>query len=435
MKTLFARALALLLPATAAVLHAQVPQLTNCQGRVAGGTVNSNGLGNPLGAANTDRGGNGQNNLSKSIAGLDLIDPNSFAVRITPGVAPVYLLPVMRRAATAGSETFGLMYTTDDFATVHDLVDSDLATATGGLRDPSLFHLDGVWYCACTLAAWVPAQYPPNPPAQHLFRILKSTDLVNWSTLADVSVTDCLGYVWAPKFFHDPHSDRMYVSLSGIFLEDGNHRPVLASASRSDLTTWSAWNTPSGLPANFIDFQITTDGVFYYATGAASASAPSLAIYRSTTIASGYTLFSSFDFGAGVYAEQCWLECIGPNTWSMCYTLPSMYKTYRRISIDGMATWSTPTQINNYTTSAKNFACPYLLQAAPAHGQPGQMRVIFGPIAAGSTYTVKYRTDLASGTWLPLTGVAQSDNGTERTITDLSATGPQKFYHIEITKP
>ena len=44
MKTIFIRALALLL-FTAAMLHAQVPQLVNYQGRVAVGTVNFNGSG------------------------------------------------------------------------------------------------------------------------------------------------------------------------------------------------------------------------------------------------------------------------------------------------------------------------------------------------------------------------------------------------------
>src|SRR5436190_18160121 len=44
MKTIFTRALALLL-FTAATLHAQVPQLVNYQGRVAVGTVNFNGSG------------------------------------------------------------------------------------------------------------------------------------------------------------------------------------------------------------------------------------------------------------------------------------------------------------------------------------------------------------------------------------------------------
>ena len=74
----------------------------------------------------------------------------------------------------------------------------------------------------------------------------------------------------------------------------------------------------------------------------------------------------------------------------------------------------------------------------PAHpGQflPGQSNVIFSPRFSGRTYIVKYRTDLATGTWLTLSGTTQNDSVTQRTVTDLNASNPQKFYRIEITKP
>ena len=77
----------------------------------------------------------------------------------------------------------------------------------------------------------------------------------------------------------------------------------------------------------------------------------------------------------------------------------------------------------------------FLVKSAPVTGQPGQMRVIFSPILGGRTYTVKFRTDLATGSWLTLTGTTENDNGTERTVTDTGATDVRKFYHIEITKP
>ncbi len=74
----------------------------------------------------------------------------------------------------------------------------------------------------------------------------------------------------------------------------------------------------------------------------------------------------------------------------------------------------------------------------PAHpGQflPGQQSVIFSPRFSDRIYTVKFRTDLTTGTWQPLTGTTQGDNGTIRTVTDTGAAGTQKFYRIEITKP
>ena len=75
----------------------------------------------------------------------------------------------------------------------------------------------------------------------------------------------------------------------------------------------------------------------------------------------------------------------------------------------------------------------------PAHpGQflPGQKNLIFNPRFAGRTYTVFSKTDLATGSFVPLANPsAPGDNGPERTITDLSASGTRKFYRIEITKP
>ena len=80
-------------------------------------------------------------------------------------------------------------------------------------------------------------------------------------------------------------------------------------------------------------------------------------------------------------------------------------------------------------------ASRFNLTLAPVTGQPTQKRAIFSPIVAGRTYSVEYRTSLTAGTWQPLTGTTQSDNGAERTITDTSATGTAKFYRVNVSKP
>ena len=77
----------------------------------------------------------------------------------------------------------------------------------------------------------------------------------------------------------------------------------------------------------------------------------------------------------------------------------------------------------------------FVLNIAPVPGQPAQRNLIFSPRFSDRTYVVKYRTDLATGTWLTLTGTTQGDSGTARTVTDTGAAGLQKFYHIEIAKP
>lgn len=68
-------------------------------------------------------------------------------------------------------------------------------------------------------------------------------------------------------------------------------------------------------------------------------------------------------------------------------------------------------------------------------GFPTQKKIIFSPIVAGRTYSVKTSTTLGTGAvWSSLTG-SVSDNGNERTVTDTSATGGAKFYSVEIVKP
>ena len=69
-------------------------------------------------------------------------------------------------------------------------------------------------------------------------------------------------------------------------------------------------------------------------------------------------------------------------------------------------------------------------------GQPGQKNVIFSPRFTDRSYTVKAKASLLTvGGWTPINASAPSDAGQERTITDLSATGPAKFYQVEIAKP
>ncbi len=68
-------------------------------------------------------------------------------------------------------------------------------------------------------------------------------------------------------------------------------------------------------------------------------------------------------------------------------------------------------------------------------GQPFQRQIVFGPILAGRSYTVLSTTTLP-GTWTTITGASQSDNGTQRTVTDPNAaSAPVKFYRVQITIP
>lgn len=66
----------------------------------------------------------------------------------------------------------------------------------------------------------------------------------------------------------------------------------------------------------------------------------------------------------------------------------------------------------------------------------GQQNLIFAPRFTDRTYSVTAKPNLLTGgDWEEINGATSGDNGTERTITDLNATGPAKFYRIEITRP
>lgn len=78
----------------------------------------------------------------------------------------------------------------------------------------------------------------------------------------------------------------------------------------------------------------------------------------------------------------------------------------------------------------------FILSNARPAGQPGQMDIVISPRLPGRTYTVTTSPTLGPGAvWAPLTGHTTTDNGTTRTITDPAATGPLKFYRVEITRP
>ncbi|MBK8479074.1 MAG: hypothetical protein IPL39_23165 [Opitutaceae bacterium] len=77
---------------------------------------------------------------------------------------------------------------------------------------------------------------------------------------------------------------------------------------------------------------------------------------------------------------------------------------------------------------------PYFdLQFSPVSGHADQLSFSFGPIYAGRTYIPEFCTDLAAGNWQPLTTTsAPVDANGRRTLVDLAASGPRKFYRVKL---
>jgi len=76
----------------------------------------------------------------------------------------------------------------------------------------------------------------------------------------------------------------------------------------------------------------------------------------------------------------------------------------------------------------------FLLRIEPVPGEPAHRALKFSPVLPDRTYTVKSNTGLA-GPWQDLVGPLDDQQQPERSVTDLQATEPRKFYHVEITKP
>jgi PKD repeat protein len=83
-----------------------------------------------------------------------------------------------------------------------------------------------------------------------------------------------------------------------------------------------------------------------------------------------------------------------------------------------------------------NPASIFVIQPGSVQNLPGQFSFQFAPVVAGRNYTPQYSLDLSSGVWQSLTNYAgPMTNGTQITVTDLSATNQSKFYHIGISLP
>ncbi len=68
-------------------------------------------------------------------------------------------------------------------------------------------------------------------------------------------------------------------------------------------------------------------------------------------------------------------------------------------------------------------------------GSSDRMSLIFSPRVAGRSYVVQSRPVVASGAFVDLGSVSVADAGAVRTVTDLNASGTNKYYRVRISKP
>jgi hypothetical protein len=75
----------------------------------------------------------------------------------------------------------------------------------------------------------------------------------------------------------------------------------------------------------------------------------------------------------------------------------------------------------------------FRIEAVP--GISTNQDLVFSPRFPSRTYWAEFRTSADAGLFVPVPVTATSDAGSERTITDLQATDPARFYRIGITYP
>lgn len=75
-------------------------------------------------------------------------------------------------------------------------------------------------------------------------------------------------------------------------------------------------------------------------------------------------------------------------------------------------------------------ASRFSLTIKPVPGHPDRRLLSFGPCVAGAVHTVLASSDLRD--WSPLAAATTSTAGDQRSVTDLAATGAEKFYRVAV---
>lgn len=82
-----------------------------------------------------------------------------------------------------------------------------------------------------------------------------------------------------------------------------------------------------------------------------------------------------------------------------------------------------------------NGASVFRVRIKDMPGQPTMKQLVFGPCLSDRTYTILSCNNLAVGNWsVPVTSTS-TDNGTERTVTNLDTTAGTMFYRVSIAYP
>ncbi len=206
-----------------------------------------------------------------------------------------------------------------------------------------------------------------------------------------------------------PETDTTQLQAS-LVLDDASTMSIAASA-----LSWSIVSGP-------ID-SISSSGLVLAGSTYANSSATVSGSFLGKTASVGLTVLEGIADNFGLYAGDA-LD----DAWQVQYFGPGNVNARPGTDFDGdgfsnlseFAAGTAPTSSSSFfTISARHLG--------------GSAQITFSPRLTDRSYTVQYSTDLS--TWQALTGHSISDNGSERTITDPSASAPQRLYRVLLTKP
>ena len=182
-----------------------------------------------------------------------------------------------------------------------------------------------------------------------------------------------------------------------------------------------SWSVVAGPITGVSGKGLATAGIVYQNTGATVQGS-----FGGFTGSLGFTVLDSIADNFGIYAG----DGIGDD-WQVQYF--GQNNPLAAPNADGSGTGQT--NFFKYTAGLNpmNPNSRFTLRLENVPGQPGRKNLIFSPRLSDRTYTVKTKPNL-TGSYSALTSFSTTDNGQERTVTDLSAGGATKFYEVEITK-
>ncbi len=241
-------------------------------------------------------------------------------------------------------------------------------------------------------------------------------------------ITNKSGYVGQ---LYDPIG--LVLSATPTTVNEGTTRQLSVIVQLDDLSTLAlasnapAWNVVSGPITSVSASGVATAAIVYQDTGATVS-----ATYQGNSGQLGLTVVNVNNDDFGTYAGDGI-----DDAWQVQYFGIGNPNAGPNMDPDGDGV----TNLFEYVagTNPTDPNSKFSLLVSPVVGQPGQKKLDFSPRFPDRTYVVESIPTLitggGAGVWTPLSGSTTSDNGVLRTVIDTGAAGPDRFYHVKITKP